>query len=143
MVRVGMAALLLLLGGCASQPSASQVIPGSCPAEVATAAMETIWSQQRAFADSDFAKARSYASSSFQSTIDVAQFTEIIQTRYGFLLTDPELAFTNCDLLRGVAQMSVRVKTTPEQLMTYRVIQEGDVWRVDGATTRESSEVTA
>ena len=143
MFRSGGVAGLLLLAGCASQPAAAPVIPGSCPAEVATAAMETIWAQQQAFADGDFAKARSYASTSFRSIIEVDDFAEIIQTRYGFLLTQPELAFTRCDLLRGTAQMSVRVKTSPEQLMTYRVVQEGDVWRIDGVTTRESTEVTA
>lgn len=143
MLRVVFVAGLLLLTGCTAGTPAATSIPGSCPAEVSEAVMTTIREQQRAFAQGDFTTARSYASAGFQTSVDTEQFTEIIQTRYGYLLTDPDVRFVRCDLLRNRARMTVIVKTSPEQTLTYRVVPEGDNWRIDGATASESTAVSA
>lgn len=143
MRRIGFLIGVLLLSGCSASTQAATTIPGSCPAEVSEAVMTTIREQQNAFARADFEGARAFASAGFRQVVDADQFVEIIQTRYGYLLTDPDLQFLRCDLLRDKAQMTVLVKVSPEQTLTYRVIPEGDRWRIDGATARESTAITA
>ena len=142
MLRLCAIAGLLVVTGCAAEPQASRFISGSCPTAVDDAVVELISAQQQAFADGDFAKARSFASAEFQSGVDLDQFTQIIKTQYDYLLTDSELHFSECDLRRGKAYVTVVVKTSPEKTLTYRIVPEGTTWRIDSAVASEDIEVS-
>lgn len=143
MLRVGVMAGLLLVSGCASQPQESLFISGSCPSEVDTAVVDVVTAQQQAFAEGDFTTARSFASAEFQSAVDLDQFTEIIESQYSYLLKDPALEFTECDLRRGKAYLTVIVQASPAQTLTYRLVPEANTWRIDEAVAAVSPAVSA
>ena len=143
MLRVGVMAGLLLVSGCASQPQESLFISGACPSEVDTAVVDIVTAQQQAFAEGDFATARTFASAEFQAAVGLDQFMEIIESQYGYLLTDPEVEFTECDLRRGKAYLTVIVQASPAQTLTYRLVPEANTWRIDEAVAAVSPAVSA
>ena len=85
-------ACTLLLSGCSSSKNTAegslQIIPRlpSCSQSEIDAGSAWIKGQLAAFAQQDFKTAYSFASESFQSARSLDQFTQIITTRYGFLL---------------------------------------------------------
>ena len=160
-----LAAGLLALTGCVSdettggerptEPSPSAEIspapsesPDDSPDEAAPCeetmfqrAQNTIRSQQRAFANDDFAVARGYASQSFQGSVSVDQFQSIIEGTYAFLLDDPAVEFLDCQRLGETALIRVEISGSPIVTMAYRVVLENESWFIDAATvagTREA-----
>ncbi len=139
----------VLLAGCATaqeqaapQTSAPQsasaspsesASPTDCPDDVRTGIVETITGQQTAFGDRDYARARAFASDSFRSSVDTETFAAIIERDFSFLLDEPALEFAECALVDGIARMQVRVPGSPALTITYRLLNEGDAWRIDGA----------
>ena len=92
----------------------------------------------------DFATARSFASQSFQSSVTVEQFQEIIVGTYPFLIDSPELAFPECQRETDTVLMRVEVDSSPSIVMIYRLVLEDDDWFIDGASiagTREDVDV--
>jgi hypothetical protein len=109
--------------------------PRPCDREAAAGIEDTIRSQQAAFATGDFTGAREFASTGFQSTVDVQQFQQIIEAGYDFLLRDPAIDFLECEQIDDLAQILVRVDASVD--LRYRVIRQPDGWRIDGATLAE------
>lgn len=109
--------------------------PRPCDREAAAGIEDTIRSQQAAFAAGDFTGAREFASTGFQSTVDVQQFQQIIEGRYTFLLEDPVIEFLDCEQIDNVAQVFVRFDGNTD--LRYNVIRQPEGWRIDGATLAE------
>lgn len=107
--------------------------PTDCPDDVRTGIVETITGQQEAFGDRDYSRARTFASESFRSSVDTETFAAIIERDFSFLLASPALDFAECALIDGIARMQVRVPGSPALTITYRLLNEGDAWRIDGA----------
>lgn len=95
---------------------------------------DTIASQQAFFAQGDFAGARMFASGGFQSSVNEADFQEIIEAQYAFLLDDPPVEFLDCAQVEPYAQIQVRVTATDIYDLQYQLIREPQGWRIDGAT---------
>jgi len=125
-------------------PSQPDVQVAECTQETFDATRQTIDGQQEAFATGDFAAARSFASQSFQSSVSVEQFQEIIVGTYPFLIDSPELAFPECQRETDTVLMRVEVDGSPSIVMIYRLVLEDDDWFIDGASiagTREDVDV--
>ena len=125
-------------------PNQPDVQVAECTQETFDATRQTIDGQQEAFATGDFAAARSFASQSFQSSVTVEQFQEIIVGTYPFLIDSPELAFPECQRETDTVLMRVEVDGSPSIVMIYRLVLEDDDWFIDGASiagTREDVDV--
>lgn len=93
----------------------------------------TISGQQAAFAEGDFARARSFASDGFRSGVTVDEFQTIIEREYGFLLEDPAIDVEKCAQVERVGEVQVRVASSVERTMIYRLVRERGTWAIDGA----------
>ena len=125
-------------------PSQPDVQVAECTQETFGATRQTIDGQQEAFETGDFETARSFASQSFQSSVSVEQFQEIIVGTYPFLIDSPELAFPECQRETDTVLMRVEVDGSPSIVMIYRLVLEDDGWFIDGASiagTREDVDV--
>lgn len=108
--------------------------PDSCTDDVLAGIEQTINGQQDAFARGDYAEARTFASQTFQASVTEEQFALIIGESYGFLLDDPQVEILKCAQLGDLAQVVVRVSSSPPVGMSYRLVLEEPGWRIDGAT---------
>ncbi len=121
-----------------ASPGPSQPVPDADPAvedcnpDVAAAAFDVVQRQQRAFADEDFAGALRLASTGFQSSVTLPQFTALIASGYGFLLTTQQLRMTECTTDDTTAVLRVGVGN--DAVLAYRMVAEDDEWRIDGAS---------
>ena len=121
-------------------PRQPDVPVAECTQETFDATRQTIEGQQEAVASGDFATARTFSSQSFQSSVSVEQFQEIIVGTYPFLIDSPELAFPECQRETDTVLMRVEVQGSPSVIMIYRLVLEDDGWFIDGASiagTRE------
>jgi len=121
-----------------ASPGPSQPVPDADPAiedctpDVAAAAFDVVQRQHRAFADEDFAGALRLASTGFRSSVTLPQFTALIASGYGFLLTTRQLRMTECTTDDTTALLRVGVGN--DYVLGYRMVAEAGEWRIDGAS---------
>ena len=133
--------LLLLLSGCASSPALSNLMDGSCSPSQQLLAKDHISGQIDAIADQNWQKAYSFAAKSFQETIDLDRFTEIISQQYILLITNRGYTFDSCEIEneRLVQKITV-VGLNDDFRMTYRLSVEDQKLGVVAAAVTEVSE---
>ena len=133
--------LLLLLSGCASSPALSNLMDGSCSPSQQLLAKDHISGQIDAIADQNWQKAYSFAAKSFQETIDLDRFTEIISQQYVLLITNKGYTFDSCEIEneRLVQKITV-VGLNDDFRMTYRLSVEDQKLGVVAAAVTEVSE---
>ena len=140
-------ACTLLLSGCSSSKNTAegslQIIPRlpSCSQSDIDAGSAWIKGQLAAFAQQDFKTAYSFASESFQSARSLDQFTQIITTRYGFLLNATSSSIDECtpvdkDFIFDVTVTSASGAQLP---MRYALSKNADVWGIEAATVVPST----
>ena len=133
--------LLLLLSGCASSPALSNLMDGSCSPSQQLLAKDHISGQIDAIADQNWQKAYTFAAKSFQETIDLDRFTEIISQQYVLLITNKGYTFDSCSIEneRLVQKITV-VGLNNDFRMTYRLSVEDKKLGVVAAAVTEVSE---
>ena len=133
--------LLLLLSGCASSPALSNLMVGSCSPSQQLLAKDHISGQIDAIADQNWQKAYSFAAKSFQETIDLDRFTEIISQQYILLITNRGYTFDSCEIEneRLVQKITV-VGLNDDFRMTYRLSVEDQKLGVVAAAVTDVSE---
>jgi hypothetical protein len=133
--------LLLLLSGCASSPALSNLMDGSCSPSQQLLAKDHISGQIDAIADQNWQKAYSFAAKSFQETIDLERFTQIISEQYVLLITNQGYTFDSCEIEneRLVQKITV-VGLNDDFRMTYRLSVEDQKLGVVAAAVTEISE---
>ena len=133
--------LLLLLSGCASSPALSNLMDGSCSPSQQLLAKDHISGQIDAIADKNWQKAYSFAAKSFQETIDLERFTEIISQQYVLLITNKGYTFDSCEIEneRLVQKITV-VGLNDDFRMTYRLSVEDQKLGVVAAAVTDVSE---
>ena len=133
--------LLLLLSGCASSPALSNLMDGSCSPSQQLLAKDHISGQIDAIADQNWQKAYSFAAKSFQETIDLERFTEIISQQYVLLITNKGYTFDSCEIEneRLVQKITV-VGLNDDFRMTYRLSVEDQKLGVIAAAVTDVSE---
>ena len=133
--------LLLLLSGCASSPALSNLMDGSCSPSQQLLAKDHISGQIDAIADQNWQKAYSFAAKSFQETIDLDRFTEIISQQYVLLITNKGYTFDNCEIENEqLVQKITVVGLNDDFRMTYRLSVEDQKLGVVAAAVTEISE---
>ena len=133
--------LLLLLSGCASSPALSNLMDGSCSPSQQLLVKDHISGQIDAIADQNWQKAYSFAAKSFQETIDLDRFTEIISQQYVLLITNKGYTFDSCAIEneRLVQKITV-VGSNDDFRMTYRLSVEDQKLGVVAAAVTDVSE---
>ena len=133
--------LLLLLSGCASSPALSNLMDGSCSPSQQLLAKDHISGQIDAIADQNWQKAYTFAAKSFQETIDLDRFTEIISQQYVLLITNKGYTFDSCSIEneRLVQKITV-VGLNDDFRMTYRLSVEDQKLGVVAAAVTDVSE---
>ena len=136
--------LLLLLSGCASSPALSNLMDGSCSPSQQLLVKDHISGQIDAIADQNWQKAYSFAAKSFQETIDLDRFTEIISQQYVLLITNKGYTFDSCAIEneRLVQKITV-VGSNDDFRMTYRLSVEDQKLGVVAAAVTDVSEDVA
>ena len=136
--------LLLLLSGCASPPALSNLMDGSCSPSQQLLVKDHISGQIDAIADQNWQKAYSFAAKSFQETIDLDSFTEIISQQYVLLITNKGYTFDSCAIEneRLVQKITV-VGLNDDFRMTYRLSVEDQKLGVVAAAVTDVSEDVA
>ena len=136
--------LLLLLSGCASPPALSNLMDGSCSPSQQLLVKDHISGQIDAIADQNWQKAYSFAAKSFQETIDLDRFTEIISQQYVLLITNKGYTFDSCAIEneRLVQKITV-VGSNDDFRMTYRLSVEDQKLGVVAAAVTDVSEDVA
>lgn len=160
---IGITVVTLLLSGCALVPGLPGITPElpsveeqerqeaeeSAEEPLATGLVEctpdqrggmerTIRAQTEAFSDGDYAEAYAYASESFQSSVPLLAFEQIIRGSYGPLVISAELRFGEClaDAKQGTGTIDARFSNNGTEVvgLKYVMVEESAGWRVDGAS---------
>ena len=135
-------AFALLLSGCSSSATTQNATQESAAPQPSCTQSEidggSAWikGQLAAFANQDFKSAFGFASESFQSNRSLEEFTAIISTGYGFLLTSRTNSVSNC--IKEGNDFLFNVQVTDESgtryPMMYALEKTADAWGINAAT---------
>jgi hypothetical protein len=112
--------------------------PQECKQATQTRIEDSIDTQTAAFGAGEFERAYAIASPSFQNSVTLEGFIEIISGSYGPLIESSELAYRDCmvDSSEAIAVIDVRFIESGNSVyaLRYLMVKVDDVWRVDGAS---------
>ena len=159
---IAVAAVLIFVAGCTQLPTAEVPEPSQSQAEVdpgqteepgaqdvavecdqknQLAIEEVINSQTKAFGESNYELAYSYASKSFRSGVSLEGFVAIISSSYGPLIESSKLRFSGClvNPNTGLALIDVSFVQAGEFVygLRYLVTDTQEGWKVQGASNLE------
>jgi hypothetical protein len=132
----------LLLTGCSSSTTTQKATqesaapqPSCSPSEI-DGGSAWIKGQLAAFAQQDFESAFGFASESFQSNRSLEEFTAIISSGYGFLLSARTNTVSNCIKEGNNFLFDVQVTTDSgtKYPMMYALEKTTDAWGINAAT---------
>jgi hypothetical protein len=131
----------LLLSSCGKASPLAQLPEGSCSQSQQVLVKDHISGQIDAIADQNWQKAYSFAAKSFQETIDLERFTQIISEQYVLLITNKGYTFDSCEIEneRLVQKITV-VGLNDDFRMTYRLSVEDQKLGVVAAAVTDVSE---
>ena len=112
--------------------------PQDCQPSTQMRIEESIDRQTAAFGLGEFEEAYAIASPSFQESVTLEGFIEIISGSYGPLIGSSELAYRDCmvDSSETIAVIDVRFIESGNSVygLRYLMVRVDDTWRVDGAS---------
>ena len=112
--------------------------PQECTEATQLSIQDSIDTQTAAFGVDDFDRAYSIASPSFQESVTLEEFVEIISGSYGPLIESSELAYRDCmvDSSETIAAIDVRFIESGNSVyaLRYLMVNIEGTWRVDGAS---------
>ena len=131
----------LLLSSCGKASPLAQLPEGSCSQSQQVLVKDHISGQIDAIADQNWQRAYSFAAKSFQETIDLERFTQIISEQYLLLITNKGYTFDSCEIEneRLVQKITV-VGLNDDFRMTYRLSVEDEKLGVVAAAVTDVSE---
>lgn len=135
-------AFTLLLSGCSSSETTEQATQESAAPQPSCSQTEidggSAWikGQLAAFSKQDFESAFGFASESFQSNRSLEEFTAIISSGYGFLLSSRTNTVSNCIKESNNFLFDVQVTTDSgtKYPMMYALAKTDDTWGINAAT---------
>ena len=135
-------AFTLLLSGCSSSQSSENATQEnttpqpSCSQSEIDGGSAWIKGQLAAFAQQDFESAFGFASESFQSNRSLEEFTAIISSGYGFLLSSRSNTVSDCIKEGNNFLFDVQVTTDSgtKYPMMYALEKTADAWGINAAT---------
>ena len=131
----------LLLSGCAKSSPLATLSEGDCTKSQQLLIKDHISGQIDAIADQNWSKAYSFAAKSFQESIPLERFTQIISEQYVLLITNKGYTFDNCEIENEqLVQRITVVGLNDDFRMTYRLSVEDQKLGVVAAAVTEISE---
>jgi len=132
----------LLLTGCSSSTTTQKATQESAAPQPSCSQSEidggSAWIKRQlaAFSNQDFESAYGFASKSFQSGRSLEQFTAIIATGYGFLLSSRSNSVGEC-IKEGnnfLFDVQVTAESGTNYPMMYALTKTEDTWGINAAT---------
>lgn len=112
--------------------------PQECQEATQMRIQDSIDTQTAAFGAGEFERAYEIASPSFQASVTLEGFIEIISGSYGPLIESSELAYRDCmvDSSEAIAVIDVRFIESGNSVyaLRYLMVKVENNWRVDGAS---------
>ena len=131
----------LLLCGCAKSSPLASLSDGDCTTSQQLLIKDHVSGQIDAIAEQKWEKAYTFAAKSFQESIALERFTQIISEQYVLLITNKGYTFDSCEIEneRLVQKITV-VGSNDDFRMTYRLSVEDQKLGVVAAAVTEISE---
>ena len=133
--------VLLLLSACSTSSPFKSLTAGACSSEQKQLVTDHISSQVSAISKQDWPLAYSFASKSFQESIDVKSFEVIITNSYSFLISNEGLTFGECEIKEDRIFQEVTVVSRDNQsALSYRLSAVDEKLGVEAANRVEQGE---
>jgi hypothetical protein len=131
----------LLLSGCTNTSPLSQLSEGDCTKSQQLLIKDHVSGQIDAIADQNWQKAYSFAAKSFQESIGLERFTQIISEQYVLLITNKGYTFDSCEIVGEQLVQKITVSGAKDDFrMTYRLSFEEERLGVVAAAVTQVSE---
>ena len=133
--------VLLLLSACSTSSPFKSLTAGACSSEQKQLVTDHISSQVSAISKQDWPLAYSFASKSFQESIDVKSFEVIITDSYSFLINNEGLTFGECEIKEDrIFQEVTVVSRDNKSELSYRLSAVDENLGVEAANLVEQGE---
>ena len=131
----------LLLSGCAKSSPLASLSEGDCTTSQQLLIKDHVSGQIDAIADQNWEKAYSFAAKSFQESIGLERFTQIISEQYVLLITNKGYTFDSCEMVGAQLVQKITVNGAKDDFrMTYRLTFEEQRLGVVAAAVTQVSE---
>jgi len=131
----------LLLSGCSNSSPLSQLSDGDCTKSQQLLIKDHVSGQIDAIAEQNWEKAYSFAAKSFQESIALERFTQIISEQYVLLITNKGYTFDSCEVVGAQLVQKITVNGAKDDFrMTYRLTFEEQRLGVVAAAVTQVSE---
>jgi hypothetical protein len=131
----------LLLSGCSNSSPLAQLSDGDCTTSQQLLIKDHVSGQIDAIADQNWEKAYSFAAKSFQESIALERFTQIISEQYVLLITNKGYTFDSCEVVGAQLVQKITVNGAKDDFrMTYRLTFEEQRLGVVAAAVTQVSE---
>ena len=133
--------VLLLLSACSTSSPFKSLTAGACSSEQKQLVTDHISSQVSAISKQDWPLAYSFASKSFQESIDVKSFEVIITDSYSFLINNEGLNFGECEIKEDrIFQEVSTISGDTKLMLSYRLSAVDEKLGVEAANRVEQGE---
>ena len=135
---IAIAAIVLLLAGCAQSDPFEDLADGACTSALAGVVNNHISGQMDALAENDWELARSFASENFQSNVSIDDFTFIINEQYPMLIENNGYQFNECTVVGNTIKQEVSVLSGEQEFsLTYNLTVNESALGVESAVVSE------
>ena len=131
----------LLLCGCAKSSPLASLSDGDCTTSQQLLIKDHVSGQIDAIAEQKWEKAYTFAAKSFQESIALERFTQIISEQYVLLITNKGYTFDSCEIVGEQLVQKITVSGAKDDFrMTYRLTFEEQRLGVVAAAVTQVSE---
>ena len=131
---------LLLLSACSTSAPLKSLTAGPCSNEQKQLVNDHISSQISAISKQDWPLAYSFASKSFQDSVDILSFEVIITGSYPMLINNQGLTFSKCEIKDSSVFQAVTVNSGNQKSeLLYRLSAVDEKLGVEAANIMEQS----
>jgi len=132
---------LVLLSACSTSAPFKSLMAGVCSDEQKRLVTEHINSQVSAISKQDWPLAYSFASKSFQESIDIKSFEVIITDSYSILINNEGLTFGGCEIKENKIFQEVTVVSSDDKSeLSYRLSAVDEKLGVEAANRVQPDE---
>lgn len=133
--------IMVLLTACSTTAPFKSLMAGPCNEKQKQLVTDHINSQVSAISKQDWPLAYSFASKSFQESIDIKSFEVIITDSYSILINKEGLTFGGCEIKENKIFQEVTVVSSDDKLeLSYRLSAVDGKLGVEAANRVEPSE---
>lgn len=133
--------IMVLLTACSTSAPFKSLMAGPCNEKQKQLVTDHINSQVSAISKQDWPLAYSFASKSFQESIDIKSFEEIIIDSYSILINKEGLTFGGCEIKENKIFQEVTVVSSDDKLeLSYRLSAVDEKLGVEAANRVEPGE---